>query len=38
MKKRDRFRLTALGATQTVTGSMHLLEVRDSSLLVDLEY
>lgn len=35
MIKRDKFRLTFLGAAQTVTGSMHLMEVRDSSLLVD---
>jgi metallo-beta-lactamase family protein len=31
----DRFRLTFLGAAQTVTGSMHLLEVEASRLLVD---
>lgn len=35
MKNKDRFRLTFLGAAGTVTGSMHLLEVRDRSYLVD---
>lgn len=35
MKQKDRFRLTFLGAAGTVTGSMHLLEVRDQSFLVD---
>ncbi|MCU0690871.1 MAG: MBL fold metallo-hydrolase [Polyangiaceae bacterium] len=35
MAKHDRFRLTFLGAARTVTGSMHLLEVRDQSFLVD---
>lgn len=35
MSKDDRFRLSFLGAAQTVTGSMHHLEVRDKSLLVD---
>ncbi len=35
MSKGDRFRLTFLGAARTVTGSMHHLEVRDQSLLVD---
>lgn len=35
MSKDDRFRLSFLGAAQTVTGSMHHLEVRGSSLLVD---
>ena len=35
MAKQDRFRLTFLGAAQTVTGSMHLLEVANRSLLVD---
>ncbi|MCC6748590.1 MAG: MBL fold metallo-hydrolase [Deltaproteobacteria bacterium] len=33
--KTERFRLTFLGAAQTVTGSMHLLEVGEGSLLVD---
>ena len=35
MAKENRFRLTFLGAAQTVTGSMHLLEVGPRSLLVD---
>ncbi len=35
MSKGDRFRLSFLGAAQTVTGSMHHLQVRDQSLLVD---
>lgn len=35
MSKLKRFRLTFLGAAQTVTGSMHLLEVDDTSILVD---
>lgn len=35
MKRSERFRLTFLGAARTVTGSMHLLEVRDKGFLVD---
>ena len=35
MKHDDRFRLTFLGAAGTVTGSMHLLDVREKSFLVD---
>jgi len=35
MSKENRFRITFLGAAQTVTGSMHLLEIGDKSLLVD---
>ena len=35
MGKENRFRLTFLGAAETVTGSMHLLEVGPRSLLVD---
>ena len=33
--KKDKFRLSFHGAARTVTGSMHQLEVRDRSLLVD---
>jgi len=35
MAKLDDFRITFLGAAQTVTGSMHLLEAGDHSALVD---
>jgi len=35
MAKVERFRITFLGGAQTVTGSMHLLEVDDRSALVD---
>ncbi len=35
MSKLQRFRITFLGAAQTVTGSMHLLETDDFSALVD---
>lgn len=35
MKNKDRFRLSFLGAAGTVTGSMHLLDVRDQAFLVD---
>jgi metallo-beta-lactamase family protein len=35
MAQNDRLRLTFLGAARTVTGSMHLLEAGDESLLVD---
>ncbi len=35
MPKDKRFRLTFLGAAQTVTGSMHMLEVGERSLIVD---
>ena len=35
MSNDKRFRLTFLGAAQTVTGSMHLLEVAGKSILVD---
>ena len=35
MGRDERFRLTFLGAAQTVTGSMHLLQVGQTSLLVD---
>ena len=35
MSKLKRFRLTFIGAAQTVTGSMHLMEVDDNSVLVD---
>jgi metallo-beta-lactamase family protein len=35
MAKVERFRITFLGGAQTVTGSMHLLEVDDDSAVVD---
>lgn len=35
MSKEDRFRISFLGAAGTVTGSMHMLEVRDQAFLVD---
>ena len=35
MAKLERFGIRFLGAAETVTGSMHLLEVGDRSLLVD---
>ncbi len=35
MSKLQKFRITFLGAAQTVTGSMHLLEADDFSVLVD---
>ena len=35
MSKLDTFKLTFLGAAQTVTGSMHHLQVGDKSVLVD---
>ena len=35
MPKLDKFRIFFLGAAQTVTGSMHPMEVGDSSVFVD---
>ena len=35
MAKEDKFNLTFLGAAQTVTGSMHLLEAQGRNMLVD---